>query len=81
MNTCGCGKVYDTDFEMEVNVKGEMECDECHEKTFDLCPHDGDPTDCECCAYYPEFKYDVNKEDCVKQEVEDGVESNRSATA
>jgi len=33
MNTCSCGKVYDTDFEMQTS-NGEMICDECHEKYF-----------------------------------------------
>lgn len=31
MHRCKCGKIYDTDFQMEVDQNGDCICDECYQ--------------------------------------------------
>lgn len=31
MHRCKCGKIYDTDFQMEVDENGDCICDECYQ--------------------------------------------------
>ena len=42
MNTCySCGDIYDTDFQMEEDVNGNMICDNCWEDIQDINEREG----------------------------------------
>lgn len=54
-----CGEFIDNDMQY---------CRNCGEFVEPECPHDGDNTNCESCAYYPDYEWDPIKGDCIKKE-------------
>ncbi len=63
MHRCKCGKIYDTDFQMEVDENGDCICDACYEKK-DICVNCQNTHSCSEHHWYPKNKVYTKSIEC-----------------